>query len=100
MILAAARVLGENSPAIHDASASLLPALTDLRRVAAQIAIAVGLEAQKAGVAPKTTEEELRRAGEGNAVDARLHGVEIIAASGRSEFEFTGWQSRSSNFET
>jgi malate dehydrogenase (oxaloacetate-decarboxylating) len=60
MILAAARVLGENSPAIHDASASLLPALTDLRKVAVQIATAVGLEAQKAGVAPKTTEEKLR----------------------------------------
>ena len=62
MILAAARVLGENSPALKDPSASLLPALTDLRKVAVQIATAVGLEAQKAGVAPKTTEEELRRA--------------------------------------
>jgi malate dehydrogenase (oxaloacetate-decarboxylating) len=60
MILAAARVLGENSPALHDGSASLLPALTDLRKVAVQIATAVGLEAQKAGVAPKTTEEKLR----------------------------------------
>ena len=61
MILAAARALAENSPALHDASASLLPALTDLRKVAVEIATAVGLEAQKAGVAPKTTEEELRR---------------------------------------
>jgi malate dehydrogenase (oxaloacetate-decarboxylating) len=60
MILAAARVLGENSPALHDGSAPLLPALTDLRKVAVQIATAVGLEAQKAGVAPKTTEEKLR----------------------------------------
>jgi malate dehydrogenase (oxaloacetate-decarboxylating) len=60
MILAAARALAENSPALHDASASLLPALTDLRKVAVQIATAVGLEAQKAGVAPKTREEKLR----------------------------------------
>ena len=60
MILAAARVLSENSPALHDTSASLLPALTNLRKVAVQIATAVGLEAQKAGVAPKTTEEKLR----------------------------------------
>jgi malate dehydrogenase (oxaloacetate-decarboxylating) len=60
MILAAARALAENSPALHDASASLLPALTDLRKVAVQIATAVGLEAQRAGVAPKTTEEKLR----------------------------------------
>ena len=60
MILAAARALAENSPALHDASASLLPALTDLRKVAVQIATAIGLEAQKAGVAPKMTEEKLR----------------------------------------
>jgi malate dehydrogenase (oxaloacetate-decarboxylating) len=60
MILAAARALAENSPALHDASASLLPALTDLRKVAVQIATAVGLEAQRAGVAPKTREEKLR----------------------------------------
>lgn len=61
MILAAARELAENSPALRDASASLLPALTDIREVAVQIAIAVGQEAQRAGVAPKTTKEELRR---------------------------------------
>src|SRR5438034_8051022 len=60
MILTAARALAENSPALHDASAPLLPALTDLRKVAVQIATAIGLEAQKAGVAPKMTEEKLR----------------------------------------
>jgi malate dehydrogenase (oxaloacetate-decarboxylating) len=61
MILSAARALAENSPALQDASASLLPALADLRKVAVQIATAVGLEAQRAGVAPKTTERELRK---------------------------------------
>src|SRR5882724_1442338 len=61
MILAAGRTLGANSPALKDPSASLLPALGDLRKVAIQIATAVGLEAQRAGVAPATTEEELRR---------------------------------------
>ena len=61
MILAAARVLAESSPALHDPSASLLPALADLRQVAVDIATAVGLEAQRAGVAPKTTEEALRQ---------------------------------------
>ena len=61
MMLAAARVLGRNSPALKDSSASLLPPLTDMRRVAAEIAIAVGLEAQKAGVAPKLAEDELRQ---------------------------------------
>jgi malate dehydrogenase (oxaloacetate-decarboxylating) len=61
MILAAGRTLGDQSPALRDASASLLPALADLRQVAVHIATAVGLEAQRAGVAPKTTEEELRQ---------------------------------------
>jgi malate dehydrogenase (oxaloacetate-decarboxylating) len=61
MILAAARALAEKSPALIDPSASLLPALLDLRDVAAHIATAVGLEAQRAGVAPKTTEAELRQ---------------------------------------
>jgi malate dehydrogenase (oxaloacetate-decarboxylating) len=61
MILTAGRTLAANSPALKDPSASLLPAVGDLRKVAIQIATAVGLEAQRAGVAPKTTEEELRR---------------------------------------
>jgi malate dehydrogenase (oxaloacetate-decarboxylating) len=61
MVLAAARALATNSPALKDASASLLPPLTDIRKVAAQIAIAVGLEAQRGGVAPKLAEDELRQ---------------------------------------
>jgi malic enzyme len=61
MILAAARALGDQSPAIQDASASLLPRLANLRAVAAEVAIAVGLEAQRTGVAPKTSEAELRQ---------------------------------------
>jgi len=61
MMLAAARTLGENSPALKDPSASLLPPLTDIRRVAAEIAFAVGIEAQKDGVAPSIGEDELRQ---------------------------------------
>ncbi|HEX2712954.1 MAG TPA: NAD-dependent malic enzyme [Candidatus Acidoferrales bacterium] len=61
MILAAARRLAGNSPALKDASASLLPPLTELRRVAAEIAVAVGIEAQKDGVAPSISEDELHR---------------------------------------
>lgn len=60
MMLAAARVLGGNSPALKDPAASLLPSLTDLRRVAAEIAFAVGVEAQKDGVAPQMSENKLR----------------------------------------
>ena len=60
MMLAAARTLAGNSPALKDPSASLLPPLTDLRRVAAEIAVEVGIAAQKDGVAAQVTEDELR----------------------------------------
>ena len=60
MMLAAARTLAANSPALKDPFASLLPSLTDLRRVAADIALAVGIAAQKDGVTAHVTEDELR----------------------------------------
>jgi malate dehydrogenase (oxaloacetate-decarboxylating) len=60
MMLAAARALGGLSPARTDQSSSLLPALRDIRTVARDIATAVGLEAQRAGVAPETSREDLR----------------------------------------
>lgn len=60
MLLAAARTLAANSPAVRDPSASLLPPLTDLRRVAGEIAVAVGIAAQKDGVAPQMTGDEVR----------------------------------------
>jgi malate dehydrogenase (oxaloacetate-decarboxylating) len=59
MVLASARALAEESPALRDPSASLLPALADLRRVAIHIATAVARQAQRDGVAPKTSEDEL-----------------------------------------
>jgi malate dehydrogenase (oxaloacetate-decarboxylating) len=59
MMLAAARALGEHSPARQNPSGSLLPAVRDIRTVAVAIATAVGLEAQRAGIAPKTSPEEL-----------------------------------------
>ena len=61
MMLAAARTLAGNSPALKDSSASLLPPLTELRRVAADIAVAVGVEAQKDGDALNIGEDELRK---------------------------------------
>lgn len=60
MMLAAARALGEHSPALTDPTGSLLPPLTEVRSVARAIALAVGLEAMRAGVAPKRSEDELR----------------------------------------
>ena len=61
MMQAAARALAANSPALKDPSASLLSPLKDSRRVARDIAVAVGIQAQKDGVAPKLTEDALRR---------------------------------------
>ena len=61
MMLAASRALAANSPALNDPSASLLPRLTDVRRVAVEIAVAVGLQAQKDGQAPQISEQDLRR---------------------------------------
>lgn len=58
MILAAARALAESSPGQES---TLLPNLRDLRRVAREIAVAVGIEAQASGVAAKTSVEELRK---------------------------------------
>ena len=60
MLLAAARTLAADSPAIGDPSASLLPPLTDLRRVAGEIAVAVGIAAQKDAVAPQMTIDKVR----------------------------------------
>ena len=60
MMLVAAQALAEHSPALKDASASLLPPLTELRRVAAEIAVAVGMQAQKDGLAPMVSEDRLR----------------------------------------
>jgi len=59
MMLAAARALAARSPALDDSSKPLLPKLGDLRDVAVDLAMAVGLEAQDAGLAPRTSEEEL-----------------------------------------
>jgi malate dehydrogenase (oxaloacetate-decarboxylating) len=59
MILAAARALAARSPALEDLSKPLLPRLQDLREVAVELAAAAGLEAQNAGLAPRTSEAEL-----------------------------------------
>jgi malate dehydrogenase (oxaloacetate-decarboxylating) len=60
MLLAAANALGENSPAIKDPTASLLPGLQNIRDIAREIAFAVGITAQQEGLAPKGDETELR----------------------------------------
>jgi malate dehydrogenase (oxaloacetate-decarboxylating) len=61
MLLAPARALGDNSPALRDPDASLLPAIKDLRRIAVEIAFAVAMEAVQAGVAPPSKPNEMRK---------------------------------------
>ena len=62
MFLAAARALAEQSPALSDPAAPLLPALTDLRRAAVEIAIVAAEQAQREGLAPTMSPESLRNA--------------------------------------
>lgn len=62
MFLAAARALAEQSPALSDPTAPLLPALTDPRRAAVEIATAAAEQAQREGLTPKTSPEILRNA--------------------------------------
>jgi malate dehydrogenase (oxaloacetate-decarboxylating) len=60
MFLAAARALAGQSPAIHDPSEALLPALTNLRRAAIEIAFAVAEQSQREGLCPKVEPGVLR----------------------------------------
>ena len=62
MFLAAARALAQHSPALADPTAPLLPALTGLRRAAVEIAFAAGEQAQREGLAIKSSAESLRNA--------------------------------------
>lgn len=61
MFVAAARALSEMSPALNERMASLFPDLKDIRKVSRQVAIAVGIEAQKSGLAEAISREELER---------------------------------------
>lgn len=59
MFVAAALALSEFSPALEDPSASLYPALERVQEISKRVALAVGLEAQRSGLAVETTIEEL-----------------------------------------
>lgn len=62
MFMAAAEALATLSPATSDRTASLLPDVGDIRQVSKAIAFAVGQQAQLDGVAPKSTEDDLKAA--------------------------------------
>ena len=61
MFSAAARVLSEFSPALKDADAPLYPPLESVREISRKVAVAVGVEAQQAGLTETTSREELER---------------------------------------
>ena len=60
MLDAAARALGQLSPAVSDPHASLLPGVDELRGAAVDIATAVAVAAADDGVAPAASADELR----------------------------------------
>jgi malate dehydrogenase (oxaloacetate-decarboxylating) len=61
MFVAAARALSEVSPARRDPTAPLYPALEEAREVSRRVALSVGAEAQRSGLAERTQPEELAR---------------------------------------
>jgi malate dehydrogenase (oxaloacetate-decarboxylating) len=62
MMRAAARALGDASPALKDSRAPLLPSWADVRDVADGIALAVAAQAVADGVAPQADDDALRSA--------------------------------------
>lgn len=62
MMRAAARALGDASPALKDSRAPLLPAWAQVRDVADDIALAVARQAVADGVAPEADDDDLRQA--------------------------------------
>ena len=61
MFVAAARVLSEFSPSLHDPDAPLYPPLESVREISRKVALAVGLEAQRVGLAEGFHFDELAR---------------------------------------
>jgi malate dehydrogenase (oxaloacetate-decarboxylating) len=61
MFVAAARALAEFSPALHDPTASLYPALEGVRKMSRRVALAVAGEALRLGLANAASKEELER---------------------------------------
>ncbi|MFI5208245.1 MAG: NAD-dependent malic enzyme [Gemmatimonadales bacterium] len=61
MMLAAARALGDLSPALKDRSAPLLPPLDHVKEVAKGVALAAAMEAVRARLAPRVTEDRMRK---------------------------------------
>jgi malate dehydrogenase (oxaloacetate-decarboxylating) len=62
MMMAAAKALGDQSPALKDPAASLLPNVRTLRDVARELAYAVAVQANDEGLAPEFSQQKGRQA--------------------------------------
>jgi malate dehydrogenase (oxaloacetate-decarboxylating) len=61
MMLAAAKALGDQSPALKDPAASLLPNVRTIRDIAREVAYAVAVQANNEGLAPEFGPEKGRQ---------------------------------------
>ena len=62
MMMAAAKALGDQSPALTDPTASLLPNVRTIRDIAREVAYAVAAQAHAEGLAPEFAKEKGRQA--------------------------------------
>jgi malate dehydrogenase (oxaloacetate-decarboxylating) len=62
MMMAAAKALGDQSPALKDPAASLLPNVRTIRDIAREVAYAVAAQAHDEGLAPEFSKEKGRQA--------------------------------------
>jgi malate dehydrogenase (oxaloacetate-decarboxylating) len=62
MMMAAAKALGDQSPALKDPAASLLPNVRSIRDIAREVAYAVAVQASDEGLAPEFSKEKGRQA--------------------------------------
>jgi malate dehydrogenase (oxaloacetate-decarboxylating) len=60
MFVVAAKTLSDFSPVLNDTDAPLYPSLERVRDISFQVALAVGIEAQRAGLAVTTSLDELK----------------------------------------
>jgi malate dehydrogenase (oxaloacetate-decarboxylating) len=61
MMMAAAKALGDQSPALKDPAASLLPNVRTIRDVAREVAYAVATQANREGLAPEFSQQQGRQ---------------------------------------
>ncbi len=59
--MVASETLAKNSPLVNGSGNNLLPPLNEIRKLSLSIALAVGLQAIKEGIAPIISQEQLEK---------------------------------------